>query len=147
MHVGGVVGLEDVALQTDHGDSGLHSLPHDGGEGGAFVGGDNKQIGLLPDEGLHLRHLFAVVLLGIADDEFEIGLSGDEFCEEGVLSGAVGFGVVGLAESDHELAFVRLAAGGRAGGQQQGRGAEGEENTEVHISGYSFRAAPPRRAR
>ena len=65
VHVGGVVRLQDVALQADHGDVRLHRLAHHGGERGALVRRHDQQIRLLPDERLHLRHLLAVVLLRV----------------------------------------------------------------------------------
>ena len=67
VNVAGVVGLENVALQADHGNAGRHRFAHYGRQSGALIGRDDQQVGLLADEGLHLRHLFAVVLLRIGD--------------------------------------------------------------------------------
>ena len=37
VNIGGVVGLQDVALQADHGDVRLHRLAHHGGQRGPFI--------------------------------------------------------------------------------------------------------------
>src|ERR1035438_8936461 len=97
-YVSGVVRLQDVALQADRGDLGFHGLAHHRGEGGALVGRHDQQIGLLADEGFHLSHLLAVVLLRIGDDQLHVGIRCEQFGHERVLRGAIRLGVVALAE-------------------------------------------------
>ncbi len=137
VHVGGVVGLEDVALQADHGDLRLHSLSHDGGQRGALIGGDDQKVGLLAYEGLHLRDLFAVVLLRVADHEFDVGLRGEEFGHQRVLRGAIGLGVVGLAEGHDELLLLHFAA---ATGQKDG-GGQSDSHAKSTLHSVSIPAA------
>ena len=108
VHVGGVIRLQDVALQADDGDLRLHGLPHHGGQRRALVGRHDQQVRLLADEGFHLRHLLAVVLLRVADHQLDVGLLRQQLAEERVLRGAIRLRVVRLAEGDDELLLAGL---------------------------------------
>ena len=123
VHVRGVIRLQDVALQADHGDLRFHGLPHHGGQRRTLVGRHDQQVGFLADEGLHLRHLLAVILLRVADHQLDVGLLGEQLAEERVLRGAVWLRVIRLAEGDHEL-FFALAPAAAAGQEQRSRNAE-----------------------
>ena len=116
VHVGGVVRLQDVALQANHGDLGIHGLPHHGRECSPLVGRHDQQVRLLPDESFHLRHLLAVVLLCVADDQLDVRILGQQFRQKGILRGAIRLRIVRLAERHHEL-FLPLPAA--AAGQHQ----------------------------
>ena len=117
VYVGGEIGLQDVALQADHRDLCIHRLPHHRGQRGALVGRDNQQVRLLADEGLHLRHLLAVVLLRVADHQFHVRLLREQAGHHLVLRGAIGLGVIRLAERHKELLPGRV--GGRRASCEQ----------------------------
>ena len=117
--VAGVIGLQDVALQTDGRDLGLHRLAHDRGQGGALIGSDDQQVGLLANEGLHLRHLFAVVLLRVGDDQLDVAGFVEQLLHQRVLRRAVRLGIVALAEGDEELLLLRRRGVAATGGDQQ----------------------------
>jgi hypothetical protein len=81
----------------------LHRLTHNGRQGSAFIGSHNQELRLLAYKSLNLSDLLAVVLLRVGDDKSDVGIGGKKFRHQGVLSGAIGFGVVALAEGDKKL--------------------------------------------
>src|SRR5581483_6899270 len=95
-----IILLADVALQADGRDSGCRRFAHHGCQWGSFVGRDDEQIGLLQDQCFDLRDLFAIVLLANRDGQPDVLLLRTDPGEQFVLRGAIGLGVVALAEGD-----------------------------------------------
>ncbi len=79
---------------------------HDGGQGGALIRRDDQQVGLLANERLHLRDLFAVILLRVGDDQLHAAGFGEQFLHQRVLRGAIRLGVIALAEGDEVLLLL-----------------------------------------
>ena len=74
--VGGVIGLGDIAFETNGWDSGGHGLAHHRSERRALVGSDDQKVGLLQDQRFNLGDLFAVILLAVRDGELDIWFLG-----------------------------------------------------------------------
>src|SRR5271165_4165419 len=121
-NVGGVIRLNDIALQADGTNTGRHGLAHDGGERSALVRRDNQQIGLLQDQRFDLRDLLAGVLLAVANAQPDVGGTRANPAEHIVLCRAIGLGIVALAER-HKILFpagglVPASATRQSSGQQ-----------------------------
>ena len=128
--IGGVVGLQDIALQADHRDAGLHRLAHHRGQRGAFVGRDDQDRRLLPDEGFDLGDLLAVVLLRIRDHQLGVRRSGEQLLHQRLLRRPIGLGIVGLGKGHQFLLRLLIAAPGQ---QKRHADAENPQTCRCHV--------------